>query len=332
MARVGRKTVAIGAAALLLVALASIWAMRMEPPAPSTPGALASPVTSPPPGPGAATASPAAATGLDDRFGFIVTSGSAIWIRPETDPEGRTTLTGRFFVASPDGTQLAFWRESGGTDELFVLPAADPEQERSVYPVPAGQQGIRIVWANDGSGLLITIQRLATASTGPTVLMSTLLTLDLRGATGATTLATLTDGRAHLPIAWDRASELAAAAESSVTSRSARAPVMETYLTVRTTGPVEVTRHTASDGFAIPLIVGSPDARYVYARTGESIRFWPLADHTAGGTFQAPGFTGRLLWRPGTSQVAWLAGSQLEAYDVSAERAVTLFRGVAQNP
>lgn len=278
-------------------------------------------------------ASPTAASGLDDRFGFIVTSGSAIWLRPETDPRKRTTLTGRMFSVSPDGTQVAFWRASGGAEELFVLPAARPDQERSVYKVPTGQQGGQIVSANDGSGLLSTVQVIAVGVPGGApVQRSTLITVDLRAANAATIIATLSDGRMHVALGWDRTADLAAAGESGVTSTSPRAPAMETYLTIKTRAPVDVTRRPVTDGIAIPLIAGSPDAKYVYGRTGDPIRVWPLADYSAGNTFEATGLAGKLLWRPGTAQLAWLAGSELKAYDVSSKSAVTLFRGLTQNP
>lgn len=332
-----RNNLATGAAVVVLaLVLAVVWATRPASPVPAAPpsssasvSASASPTASAAIAP---TASPTGVAGLDDRFGFIVTSGSGVWLRPETDLQKRTTLTGRWFVASPDGTQVAFWRESGNSEDLFVMSAARPDQERSVYKVPAGQQGVQIVWASDGSGLLFTVQRptAAAPTSGPTVLTSMLVTLDLRTA-ATTTVGTLTDGRVYLAIAWDRSANLAAAGESSVTSTSPRAPVMETYLTVKTGGPIDVIRRPVTEGFAIPLIVGSPDARYVYARS-DSVRFWPLADYSAMGSFQATGLRGKLLWRPGTTQVAWLDGSQLNAYDVSTKSAITLFRGIAPNP
>ena len=107
---------------------------------------------------------------------------------------------------------------------------------------------------------------------------------------------------------------------------------METYLTIKTGATAEVTRRPVTDGLGIPGIVGSPEAKYVYARSADSIRFWPLADYGAGDTFQATGLTGRLLWRPGTSQVAWLVGAQLNAFDVNTKTAVTLSRAISQNP
>ena len=331
-----RTGLAVGGVALFLVGLlAAVWVTRTETPVASAPPTASSPTTSasaaastPSAGP---TASPAAAGGLDERFGFIVTSGSAVWVRPENDAQRRTTLTGRFSSVSADGTQIALWRATGGTDELFVVPAARLDQERSVYKVPAGQQGVQTVWANDGSGLLFTTQRPATpgSSSGPTVTSSTLVILDLRTASSATTVATLTDGRMHLPIAWDRSNNLAAAGESSVTSSSPRAPVMETYLTLKTSGTLDVTRRPVTDGFA--TIVGSSDAKYVYARAADSIRYWPLADYSAGASFTATGLTGKLLWRPGTTQIAWLAGQQLDAYDVGTKSTVTLFRGITRN-
>lgn len=327
---------------IFLVSLAVLaWACGGQAPASPAPaetaavtGAAASPSPTVAASPAPSLATSPATARLDDRFGFIVTSGSSVWLRPETDAQKRTTLTGRSFTASADGTQIAFWRDAAGTAELVVMPAARPDRERSVYKVPSGQQAAEIVWANDGGGVLVTVLRAAAPGSGRTVAASTLIAVDLGAANAATTLATLTDGRAYRPIAWDRTANVAAAVESSVTNTSPVSPTVEAYVTFKTggSGTTTPTRTAVTDRLGIGSVTGSPDAKYVFGLAGaDSVRSWPLNDYAAGGTFNTPGRIGRILWRPGTAQVAWVNGSRLDAYDVGAKSSTTLFREIPAN-
>lgn len=338
-----RAQIGAGVAVLTILGLALIYALRSErPPVATSAAPTASPQASPtvtgaPTATAAGTVPPSPATSptattrsaLDDRFGLIVTSGDAIWVRPETDPQRRSVLTGAMFRPSPDGTQIAFWRDGtdGPSSELLVAPAARSDQARSIHKVPSGQRGVEIVWASDGTGVLVT-------QAGVSARTQSLVTVDLRPPTRATTLASLTDGRTYVAIAWDRIAELVAAAESTVATGGPAAPFVETYLTIKPGLTPTVSRTRVNERIATPSIRGSPDGKYAFGDTADGVRAWPASDYSAGTTFQTTGRTGNLLWRPGTAQVMWLntRDLQLEAHDVATKTATTLFRGLAASP
>lgn len=282
----------------------------------------------------AAATSPARVT-LDDRYGWIVTgpaaggSASEVWIRPEADPQKRTPISGAMFTASPDGAQVASWRASpsGESTDLVVFPAADPSQARSIYKVPTGQRGAWIVWASDGSGLLVTHQ-------GVDPRTESLVSIDLRASNTAVTLGTLTGGRGYVAIAWDRVADLIAAAETTVFTGGAAAPNLESYLTIKPGPTPSAVRTLISERIPSPRIAGSPDGKWAYGISADGVRTWPTSNYSAGTTFQPAGQTSLLLWRPGTTQLVWVNSRdrQLETYDVATKAATVLARGLQGDP
>lgn len=272
---------------------------------------------------------------LADRYGWIVSGPNAtgtasdLWIRPETDPQKRTPVTGAMLSASPDGTQVASWRPSPGGEltDLVLFPAPNPDQARSVFTLAGGRRGIEIVWASDGTGLLVRHQ-------GVNAPGESLVSIDLRASNSAVTLGTMTDGRTYVPIAWDRATNLIAAAETTVYGGGAAAPDLQNYLVIKPGPTPSIDRTPIGDRIPSPTVKGSPDGRWAYGRGADGVRVWPTNNYAAGHTFQPAGLTGSLAWRPGTTHLVWVdtADKQLHTYDAATKAAAVVMRGLAPDP
>ena len=192
---------------VLLAGLAgSAVALRAETPATPTPSARTSP-TEP--------VAPAGLLLLDSR-GFIALSAKAApaELRRETDAVPTTQLRGQGFIGAVSGTgrRVAYWvTVDGGTRELRVFDVTAPDQDTSLATVVETERGAAAVWSSDRTGVLAVVESSGLAGSaeapGP---FSALRVVDTP-TRSIHEISRLTDGSQYWPVAWDRASRLAAA-------------------------------------------------------------------------------------------------------------------------
>jgi hypothetical protein len=330
-ARLARRTpvplVVLSAAAIVVVALVvggllSERRSRVAEPQVTPPLTSASPATTAP------ASTPAAASVLSDRFGFVWATqrgSSGVQIQAETGQGGfeLPTSAWRFSACScavsPDGTRVAYWAGiTPGAIELRVVDVARAGLGTTIYKAPADRRGAALAWSSDGNGILFSLEDWGSPGgppSGPTG--TSLLMIEATGGT-ARTLAT-GDG-AYVPLGWDRAAEIAAAALSG------EGGYMGGYLTVRTSGdPAPQRTAIAEDIFVLSLDV-STDQRFVLGlfsdRSGGSVvRWWRLGDfRTIVGSGPRVDHAAGPKWRPFTSEIGWIEGDSLQLLDVERGR------------
>jgi|GEM_PF-3569602 len=287
---------------------------RPSPSVSTAPGAVAPSAT-----PGD-TASPRAASVLNDSFGFVVIEvGSAATIRTETGTSV-SSINGMQYVVSPTGDRIAYVASEGGRGVIHIrtLAGGTDRTGPSFGDPEGGPTGM--VWSNDGTGLLIGSGR--AADTGPVPTTPALLqTFDLSSGTSAV-IATRQDGKVYAPIAWDRAAKVAAAAETGAGGFGSA------YLTFDLSqSPVSVKSTPVNGRSSIPR--ASSDAKLVLAQDIDSreIRYWPLADISAlksVGTSTSSG----ALWQPGSHRIGSINGDAFVLFGADDGSTVTLFRGL----
>jgi hypothetical protein len=266
----------------------------------------------------AASGSPsgAPASGIyNDDFGFVLTEPGA----------GRTTTVrresgmrlGSFdqeqFAVSSDGRQIAWFTPAGAQpQQLRVASAADVTKVRLVRTIGASERGGTIVWSNDASGLLY---QTYTPNPNPpaTVEQGALYVVhafDMRNGVSPdrVVLTSPVGGLVFVPIAWDRAANLAAVVETGPGGFMTSYDVIrfndnmtEAITTKTTTGP-------PNGQWLAFSVKASSDARLVSGGAfdnGGIVAWWPLADFGARKTI--PGGV-NALWRPGTHEVATIGG------------------------
>lgn len=324
--RTSRSLLTAGAAVAVL-ALALVVGLqlrdRTETVAAPSPSPIDDPVnasaTSGPPGKPSAT--PTGASLLSDRFGVIVAgdprSGTAFEIRTETG-----SLVGEFTgfapAVSPDGRQVAVWQGAGTPDTLRLLDPTrpGPVESRTVLTLPASERGAAILWAPDGTALVVAVyskDSFEGTDGGPKI--ASLRTVSLTSGTPLE-IARLTNGRVLVPVAWDQRSGTVGAAESGAggfMSAYEAIPVSPTVPSgTNVTQPVRPVQRTVVDGRAIG-IQGSPDGSRVLGvwLDENTVHIWPTADYGAaypvgkGGTLRAA------RWRPGSDQVWWVVNDEV---------------------
>jgi WD40-like Beta Propeller Repeat len=276
--------------------------------------ASASPVTLPGFGPSplpSATPTSSAADGYNDDFGFVVTAptGPVTTIRTESGGTRRDVFDLLHPAVSPDGRQIAWFSAPGGgvPQELRIGAASDPSKYQLIHTIGVAERGGTIVWANDSSGLLYQTYSLEPAPSPPSPpgnpSLYVIHRFDMRGTTtpDVVVLTSPTRGLVLEPIAWDRASNVAAVVETG------EGGFMISYDVIRFNGTEAVTTKTAvvPNGQMLAYsVVATSDAKLVLDATfanGGSLMWWPLADFGARQTI-----TGARsgLWRPQTHEVA----------------------------
>lgn len=303
-------------------------------PAVAQPSATANPNVTPTPAfpfPGSAI--------LNDAFGFVVSGGDGpphATIRKESDRTGTgTQFAPQALAVSPDGTQVAFWTLSPGTDraagpELHVLNVNNgyvvwPGTERTLVTLSVDQRGGGVAWSSDSAALLYSVDTGCNVCGGPIGATLNIYELAANGRHGMT-IDTQTNTGWYRPIAWDRSANLAAA------GLLAEGGGMISYVTIRFNPDNSVSTQRVNTGAAggrlgilMQSVRASADAKFVLGVDFESsdITWWPLADFAAHKSQPGAGKRGA-LWRPGTHQIGFMSGEQLWLGDVDQAGALGL--------
>jgi hypothetical protein len=315
----------LSATALVVVTLVLVGLLAERRPAVAEPSATP-PLNSASPRTAAPAPTPPAARVLSDRFGFVWAEqrgSSGVNVRPETGQGGfeLPSQHGRFSqcgcAASPDGARIAYWAGSTpGAIELRVVDVARAGLGTAIYKPPADQQSAALAWSNDGSGILFSLEGWPTPGgpVGP-VTNTALLVID---ATGGVARTLATEDGAYVPLAWDRASGVAAAGVSG------DGGYLTAYLIAHTSGDPAPQRTAMPESILMGSVRVSTDQRYVLGmfltgQAGSTLRWWRLAD--PGVMFTGPKLEVQPAWRPLSNQIGWVVNGTLQLMDV--ERGVT---------
>ena len=257
-----------------------------------------------------AAASVAASAGpgiLDDRFGYVV-GERELKVRSETSdaaitsfvPQGRS-WTSLSRTVAPDGGAIAYWAPVNDGAVLHVRSAATGA-DRAVFTAASDMSGNTFAWSSDGTGLVIAIdnncQEICAVQGGTP--KQELWTVDL--PTGAT--EKIATGRYWLPVAWDRTAKLIAAGLTGPGGYLIGYDIIDTRL------KPYVSKVTGYEPALLGQLRASSDARYVllraYGATADTLSWWPLAEPQKRQDVPFDGSGAE--WRPGTSEIWWLAG------------------------
>jgi hypothetical protein len=284
------------------------------------------PLTSASPAVTGPASTPATATILNDRFGFVWSSQagtSGVNIQPETGQGGFALPTqpyrfsGCSCAVSPDGTRVAYWAGSTpGTIELRIVDVARPGLGTAIYKAPADRRWTALAWSSDGSGILFSLEDWGSPGApvgGPSG--TSLLVIEATGG-AARTLAT-GDG-AYVPLGWDRATGVAAA------GLSGEGGYMTGYIIARTNGDPAPQRTGMPGQILMGSVRVSADQRFVlgvFSDQGTTLRWWKLAD--PGVMVKASPIAQNIqpTWRPLSTQIGWVESGTLQFLDV--ERGLT---------
>lgn len=316
------------AVVVVIVVLAGRSAQPLASPSPSrspspTVAASVSPTATTTSSPAAASPSPASGAVLTASFGPLVAvhdiynaPGGTFRIRSETDARTITEFSGYIPAVSVDGRRLAYWRSASQNTPPFALIVREVGgAERTIVTLP-DRRGGRIVWSNDGNGLLYEHRAVSVTGTPPPPPppdSSQLVAYDLVAAQG-TSLARPNAFSDMLPVAWDRPASLVGAVltgDGGFTREYAIWDMRQPAVAPRvTTLPAAFIAHT---------VTASSDAKFVLAsEVGlANVRWWPASDGAAAQQLQVEAGRRAVTWRPGTSQLAWISGTgELTLYDV----------------
>lgn len=331
-----RVAIAVGvAAAVLIVAVLSLYGVRSERPGPApgaSPTSTASPTlaaatpTATATSAAAASPSPTAAAATD-RYGYVALMGpDQIVVRRERDNAPLFELVGASAAVSLDGKRLAYWRTTPnvGATDLRVIDVADPRSDRSVFTLTGQTVGGAVVWSNDGQGLLVVTQ--SREMFGHCFAQSTVVMLDLATTPPTTRSATEQGSSAcvYLPLAWDRPGQVAAAV---VTGPGGVATEYVTW-NGNTASPfarAPVPREVIAD-----RVQASADAKLVMGQESNLsvLRVWPILDITQAETIRNPFPLMSASWRPGPTapyEVIWAVGRRIELFRYRTDSVTTLY-------
>ena len=331
--RTSRSILTAGAAVAVLV-LALVVGLQLRDrsdtavapsasPRPSATASAAPGAVAPSPTP-SSTASPTPAVSmvpvLNDSFGLVVVQvGSAATIQSETGSVAGS-INGVLYAVSPTGDRIAYVMVEAGRGVVHVRTIAG-SADRTGPSFGQDDSGVTgIAWSSDGTGLLIATGR--GADTGPIPQPpARLQTFDLVGG-ALTVIATRQDGKIYAPVAWDRAANLAAAAETGAGGFGSA------YLTLDLSkSPVSIKTTPMTGRQSIPR--ASSDGKLVLAQDFDSreTKYWPLADIAAAktaGTASVPG----ALWQPGSHRIGSINGDALVLFSADDGSTVTVVRGL----
>ena len=327
-------------AALLLVLVAASCSAPAAAPASASPSTTATSAPSTTPSATATATPPASATASDPaRYGYVNASAGRIAVRAERSTDVILAIAGEQPAASRDGKRIAFWRTgpSGSNPQELRIVDVPGGAEQRLTSLAAGFAGGAIVWSNDGNGLLYEVHStdlFPGAGGGPK--SSRLESFDLLAtqAPGATDSALmLTNGNVFVPLAWDKAGQLATALVTGeggfglgYVTWDRRTQPAGASAVKRTQFPWQVVAFT---------VQASPDATLLLAIDGAAnvLRIWPAADITKADQV-APG-AARITdaqWRPGVRpDVAWVLDDQNVGVFTNQTSSVgTIYRGQSQ--
>src|SRR5436309_1451882 len=188
-----------------------------------------------------------------------------------------------------------------GGPVLHVRSAATGA-DRAVFTAASDMSGNTFAWSSDGTGLVIAIdnncQEICAVQGGTP--KQELWTVDL--PTGAT--EKIATGRYWLPVAWDRTAKLIAAGLTGPGGYLIGYDIIDTRL------KPYVSKVTGYEPALLGQLRASSDARYVllraYGATADTLSWWPLAEPQKRQDVPFDGSGAE--WRPGTSEIWWLAG------------------------
>ena len=314
------SAIAIVAVALVVVVLlAERSAISQSQPTP--PLSTASPRVTP------SASATADASVLSDRFGFVwapQTGVAPAKVQPETGPGGFELPTQDWSFSfcgcavSPDGTRVAYWVGfAPGQIELRVVDVARPGLGAAIYRPPDDRRWSALAWSNDGNGILFALEGLH--NPGDPVGGPSGTSLHVIEATGGTARMLATGDGAYVPLGWDRAAGVAAAALSG------EGGYMTGVLTVRTSGDPAPQRTAMPEQIGVLSVRVSSDQRFVLGVffTGQvrTVRWWKLVDPRAMVAVPIVAQDAQPTWRPLSSQIAWFENGALQLFDV--ERGLT---------
>jgi hypothetical protein len=317
------KRPAVALSAIAIVAVALVVGVLV---------AERSAISQPQPTPPRSTVSPtvtasASATVLSDRFGFVwapQTGVSPAKVQTETGQGGFELPTQDWSFSfcgcavSPDGTRVAYWVGfAPGTIELRVVDVARPGLGTAIYKPPDDRRWSALAWSSDGNGILFSLEDWG--SPGGPVGGPSGTSLHVVEATGGIARTLATGDGAYVPLGWDRAAGVAAAALSG------EGGYMTGYLSVRTNGDPAPQRTAMPEQIGVLSVRVSSDQRFVLGVffTGQvrTVRWWKLADPPAMVAVPIVAQDVQPTWRPQSSQIAWFENGALRLFDV--ERGVT---------
>jgi hypothetical protein len=237
---------------------------------------------------------------------------------------GTASCNERGVAASFDGKRVAHWRAGQAAGwELRVFESATPANARTVVTLPSTFRGGALAWASDGQGVLYaaqTVENFPGIGGGPRRATISAVDLTTPQAPGTDVMPARTEGAVYIPVAWDRAKKIFAAAltgeggfifEYAVSDASG-------HRATRTTGELVA--------FSVE---GSPDATRVLA-IGDglaSVRIWPVTNFAAQVAVRPPG--GRILaarWRT-ANEVGWTFGARFDVFVPQTDTSRTVFTG-----
>lgn len=292
------------------------------PPAGASPTATTSAVPT-------STATPTPGPVLSDRFGFVWLRDfnvAGLEVMTETGgsrfqlPTGSRSFSACSCAVSPDGRRIAYWTSFAppGEIELRTVDVARPTQQTTLYKTSTDQQISGAAWSSDGTGILFSVEGVNPPGSPPGSPPETaLLVVEAAGGDPRVLIDPTIGAAVYIPLGWDRAAGIAAAGETG------EGGYMFGYVTVRTTGdpaPRETLLRDLGLSTGMLTVKVSSDQRFALAvfedESEGSIRWWPLMDFGSLAAGPRAGQPRTALWRPGTSQIAWLDGNTLRLFDV----------------
>ncbi len=282
-----------------------------------------SPTGTPCVGPCGGATGPASSSGpttavYNDDFGFAIAEvGQATSIRAESSDRRLGTLDSQSPAVSPDGRQIAYWSSiSSAPQQLRLVSAADTSKARVLSALGTDERGGQIAWANDGSGLVYSVQ---VPKGGPPT-SSVIRSFDLRGGAvpaERTWLAlTSTPGKLYAPITWDRTRF-----NLIVAGLTGDGAFMEQYVTIHTDTPGSQRSDPVPVRIPMSSVKVSSDASFAIGLDldAKGFTYWPLQSMNGAGHHPPEskyGVTGA-VWRPGTHEIGFIGPSnQFELCDV----------------
>jgi hypothetical protein len=316
----GRTLVALAVLSAIAVVVVGLIVAGIVPQRGS---AVDEPQARPAPSSTALATTAAAASVLSDRFGFawVDERSRRLLVRPETGRGGFEIAEGSYgfsscsCAVSPDGTRIAFWTNLTPGVELRVVEVARPIQPATIYRAPDDRRISTAAWSSDGSGILFSLEGVSPPG-GPVgnPPNTSLLVIEAGGGTARTLIGGAAGSPVYVPLGWDRAANVAAAGESG------EGGYMRGYVTVRTAGDPAPQRTYIAEDIVMFSVDVSIDQRYALGLfsgpSGNTLRWWRLADY---GTIQnGPRLDHavRAKWRPSTNEFAWIEGADLRLMDV----------------
>lgn len=238
---------------------------------------------------------------LDDRFGLLIQIGGGFAVRSESG-SSLGQFEGYAPVVSPDGRQVAYWRDSGGRSELRLVDPARPSEPRTLVTLPTTERGGGgILWSADGTALVLPIYSVATfdgIDGGPKT--AVLRTLTLNGG-APREVWKVTNGRVLTPVAWERAANTIGAIETGPGG------FVNAYDVVVTDANSALMGTTEEVHGRVVGVQGSSDGTRVLGiwMDENTVHIWPTRNFSQAYPVGKGGTLYSARWRPGPSGQVW---------------------------